>query len=74
MPTLPFGKLAGEEFDLIADGGGAIDEDDLLAVNPATAAFGSITGLAQKLFRSYLNVQLLGAEDQFLKTGFLLGL
>jgi len=70
--VLTLGQLAREKFDLIAEAGVAIEQDHFLSVHPAAPALGAIAGLAQKFLSAHLNISALGAEDEFLKTGFLL--
>jgi hypothetical protein len=68
---LPSGQFVGEKFDLIAERNVAIDDDQLLPIDPAATAMGAIAGFAQQLFHAHVNIQLFGADNEILEAGFL---
>jgi hypothetical protein len=70
--ALPLGQFTGEKFDLVADSGVTIDQDEFLATDPATPALSPISRLAQEFLGAHLDVHPLRAQNQFLQASFLL--
>lgn len=71
MLDFAFGQFSGEKLDLIGEARVAIDQNDFLPPHPASAAAGSVPGLAQKFFRANLDIQAFRTEDEFLEARFL---
>lgn len=64
--VVPFGQLAGEKFNLVADRRVAVDQDNILAIDTAAAAMDAIARFAQQFFLAHLNIHRFGPDDQVL--------
>lgn len=63
-------QFASQEFNLLTDPGVAIEQDHLLSLDSAAAAFGAVTGFAQELFAAHFDVESLRLKNQFLQACF----
>lgn len=66
-----FSQFTCEKLDLITDPRIAVDQDNILAFDPAAAALGAVAGFPQELFRTHVNISAFCPENEFLKASFL---
>jgi hypothetical protein len=61
-----FDEFTSEEFDLVPERGVAVQNDEVLLLEPAAAALGPITDFAMQFFRAHLYVEFGGDFDKVL--------